>query len=465
MNVRAMALFGIFFISIFTSISSAQIEINPECPISTHISSDDTPEQIHIQLTQNPSEMLVMWATPSLTDSVVEYGINENLDKSNSGAEICYDHNMVFHTAIMTDLLPATEYNYRVGDNDDSDWSETFTFSTQDFEKDSLEFIAFGDHGLSDEAQNTANLVRSFKNAELVILAGDISYANGEQSVWDDYANNYQSTMSNIPWMMAPGNHENETAYGYGFDAYETRFEMPSNSNTDLWHSFDYGGVHFVAISTEHPYYEGTEQLQWLKSDLSAADANRESVPWIVIYGHKPLYTSHGHDTHDDTMIELRTILEPILLENSVDLAIWGHDHFYERTWPVVNGNITTKGVNEDGLMFVSGFSPIHIVAGVGGRDSYEYADEQPDWSFHREVTHGLLHITVNHTTETMHVEYVRSDETIGDSFLLLKETSTTLVVEEEKGMPGPGMFLNILTLISASLIKRRNYQQLTESY
>ena len=461
MKSSVVILLGVFVISIISPISSAQIDVNPECPISTHIVSDHTPEQIHIQLTQTPSEMLVIWATPGLTDSVVEYGIG--LDgtadtRVTQGTEMCYDHDMVFHSAIMTDLLPGTEYMYRVGDNHAADWSENFKFSTQDFEKDSFEFIAFGDHGLSDDAEKTANLVRSFKDAELVILSGDISYANGEQSVWDEYANNYQTTMSNIPWMMAPGNHENETVYGYGFDAYETRFEMPSSSNNDFWHSFDYGGVHFVAISTEHPYHEGTEQLEWLKDDLSTANANRELVPWIVIYGHKPLYTSHGSDTHDDRMIELRTLLEPILFENSVDLAIWGHDHFYERTWPVVNENVVTRGINENGLMFVSGFSPIHIVAGVGGKSSYDYAEEQPNWSFHREITHGVLHISVNHTTETMHVEYVRTDNSIGDSFLLVKESSKDLItVENEKNIPAPGMLLNILTIISASIIKRRD--------
>ena len=60
-----------------------------------------------------------------------------------------------------------------------------------------------------------------------------------------------------------------------------------------------------------------------------------------------------------------------------------------------------------------------------------------------------------------MHVEYVRSDQTIGDSFLLFKETSTALIIEEnEKGLPGPSLFINILTLISASIIKRRQYKQ-----
>ncbi len=465
MNTLRIAIFCVM-ICIFSPISSAQIiGINPNCPATTHVNSDHTPEQIHIQLTQNPSEMLVIWATPGLTNSIVEYGIGNNLDNTRDGYEMCYEHDMVFHFATMTDLLPGTEYTYRVGDDHAADWSDTYTFTTQDFQKDNFEFVAFGDHGMSDEAQNTANLVRSFDNAELVILSGDISYANGDQSIWDDHGNKYETTMSNIPWMMTPGNHENETEDGFGFDAYETRFETESSSGTDFWHSFDYGGVHFIGISTEHPYYEGTDQLQWIKEDLAAANANRENVPWIVIYGHKPLYTSHGHPTHDDTMIELRTLLEPILFENSVDLAIWGHDHFYERSWPVVNGNITTRGLNGEGLMFVSGFSPIHIVAGVGGKDSYDYAEEQPDWSFHREITHGVIHITVNHTTETMHVEYVRTDNTIGDSFLLVKESSKDLIItEEEKGLPAPGIFLNVLVISFASIIKRKN-ETLSESY
>ena len=177
MNTLKVAIFCVM-ICIFSPISSAQIiGINPNCPATTHVISDHTPEQIHIQLTQNPSEMLVIWATPGLTNSIVEYGIGNNLDNTRDGYEMCYEHDMVFHFATMTDLLPGTEYTYRVGDDHAADWSDTYTFTTQDFEKDYFEFVAFGDHGMSDEAQNTANLVRSFDNAELVILSGDISYA------------------------------------------------------------------------------------------------------------------------------------------------------------------------------------------------------------------------------------------------------------------------------------------------
>lgn len=47
-----------------------------------------------------------------------------------------------------------------------------------------------------------------------------------------------------------------------------------------------------LAFSTEHPFYNGTAQNAWMEADLKAANANRENVPWIFMYGHRPFYCS-----------------------------------------------------------------------------------------------------------------------------------------------------------------------------
>ena len=71
-----------------------------------------------------------------------------------------------------------------------------------------------------------------------------------------------------------------------------------SGSNSAFYYSFDFGLVHYVAIDTEiylfdsntrrsKAPFEAADQIQWLDQDLARANANRESVPWIIVFGHK----------------------------------------------------------------------------------------------------------------------------------------------------------------------------------
>lgn len=77
-----------------------------------------------------------------------------------------------------------------------------------------------------------------------------------------------------------------------------------SGSNTSFFYSFDLGLVHYVAIDTEiYAYQQQTaaslspftreQQLAWLESDLAAANANRDRVPWVVAFGHKGWYMAY----------------------------------------------------------------------------------------------------------------------------------------------------------------------------
>ena len=55
-------------------------------------------------------------------------------------------------------------------------------------------------------------------------------------------------------------------------------------------YSFDYGSVHFMMMSTEHNFTEGSPQYKWMEDDLK--NVNRTLTPWIVIAGHRAMYTS-----------------------------------------------------------------------------------------------------------------------------------------------------------------------------
>ncbi|EPB68044.1 hypothetical protein ANCCEY_12869 [Ancylostoma ceylanicum] len=79
------------------------------------------------------------------------------------------------------------------------------------------------------------------------------------------------------------------------------------------------------------------------------ANANRESVPWIFTFGHRPMYCS-DFDGDDCTKYEsiIRTGLpkthayglEKLFYQFGVDVEIWAHEHSYERMWPVFNRTV-----------------------------------------------------------------------------------------------------------------------------
>ena len=53
--------------------------------------------------------------------------------------------------------------------------------------------------------------------------------------------------------------------------------------------------------------------------------------PWKIVYFHHPIY-SDG-DRHGSN-VELRVMLEPLLVRYDVNAVFSGHEHIYERTMP-----------------------------------------------------------------------------------------------------------------------------------
>lgn len=55
------------------------------------------------------------------------------------------------------------------------------------------------------------------------------------------------------------------------------------NNTKNLWYSFDYGPIHFLAMSGEHNFTVGSFQSDYLIADLELV--NRTLTPWVVVVG------------------------------------------------------------------------------------------------------------------------------------------------------------------------------------
>jgi len=443
-------LFPLLIILLLAPLAQAQgiAEALQECPST--MSGSLQPEQIHLQITDSPTEMVVVWATEQRGDAVVEWS-SESGSNSVTGDSYCYNHDKAFHMVVISGLTLGEEVTYRVGDG--NVWSDEFTFTPFNPDADHFEWISIADHGLSSEAQDVTAAIIADSDAQLVTISGDIAYADGNQNVWDEWFVTQQESMASIPWITAVGNHENEPAAG--FEAYEHRFDSDQVIESEtFWFSRNIPGVHLVFMSTEHEFTPGSAQFNWLQSDLQAANTPgaRDERPFIIVIGHKPMYSSNDYHGSE---VELRDALESLYVENGVNLVIAGHDHFYERTWPVNGEKVSDKG---NGDVFGQGHEPIHLVIGIGGRSAYEELEEpQPEWSAYREnSSYGWTRLVYDDNTRQLEFTHHRIDGTIGDSFTL-QESSISTESEESSalGVIGIDSVFAIIALLGAAIRKQ----------
>uniref|UniRef100_A0A453L810 Purple acid phosphatase n=1 Tax=Aegilops tauschii subsp. strangulata TaxID=200361 RepID=A0A453L810_AEGTS len=125
------------------------------------------------------------------------------------------------HTAFLKNLSPEKEYYYKIGHrlrNGQVIWGKPKSFRAPPYpgQKSLQRVVIFGDMGKderdgSNEYQNyqpaslntTDALIRDLDNTDIVFHIGDISYANGYLSQWDQFTQQVEPITSRVPYMMA----------------------------------------------------------------------------------------------------------------------------------------------------------------------------------------------------------------------------------------------------------------------
>uniref|UniRef100_A0A453J6C4 Purple acid phosphatase n=1 Tax=Aegilops tauschii subsp. strangulata TaxID=200361 RepID=A0A453J6C4_AEGTS len=139
------------------------------------------------------------------------------------------------HTAFMRNLWPNKEYFYKIG-HELSDgtvvWAKPYTFRAPPTPgQNSLQrIIVFGDMGkvqfnVSLEFANyqpgslntTDRLIEDLDNYDIVFHIGDMPYANGYLSQWDQFTAQVAPISAKKPYMVCSGNHERDWPNTGGF--------------------------------------------------------------------------------------------------------------------------------------------------------------------------------------------------------------------------------------------------------
>ena len=136
------------------------------------------------------------------------------------------------------------------------------------------------------------------------------------------------------------------------------------------------------------------------------------------------MYTNENYGADYNTGIRIRSHLEPLLLEHSVDLVLAGHYHSYMRTTRIVNDTVPAPGSN------ISGIYHFTIGSAGGILDSVGMISPK-DWQLHfDEESYGYGRITVANRTHMLW-EFIRASDSnvsavipapyVGDSTWIVK--------------------------------------------
>ena len=357
--------------------------------------------------------MRVMWQTDIPTKgSVVEYGETAQFGSIAAATRPTYPYETgALAEACLYNLKPKTTYYFRVGNAADG-WSKVSQFQTADPNPSEFTFTAYGDHGISPDAiKNVENVL--FEKPAFHLLLGDISYANGNQSIWDQYLKQIEPMTSTVPYMLALGNHENESlqldgkSQRIGYISTVTRFAMPGY---EQWYTFDYGPARFVSFNSDD--YQNATQLQWLDKTLAAARQDKK-VKWLIVFQHHPLYgTSKGRGDNSGL---IKTV-GPLFDKYNVDLVLAGHDHHYERQFPMRDDKIASTEQNR----YKKGKATLYVTQGGGGKSLYDFSEPKPEKCAFRERTTGYVRITVRQKGP-LTIEAKRTDRSLMEKVEILE--------------------------------------------
>lgn len=304
-------------------------------------------------------------------------------------------------------------------------------------------------------------------NPAFISHIGDISYARGYSWLWDNFFTQVEPIASRLPYHVCIGNHEYDwplqpwkpdwSSTVYGTDGggecgvpYSLKFKMPGNSSEltgtrapatrNLFYSFDTKAVHFVYISTETNFLPGSSQYDFIKQDLESVD--RKKTPFVVVQGHRPMYTTSNELRDAPVRERMLKYLEPLFVKNNVTLALWGHVHRYERFCPINNFTCGNMGLNGEYL----GGLPVHIVIGMAGQDWQPTWEPRPDhpkdpvypqpkWSLYRGGEFGYTRLVA--TKEKLTLSYVGNhDGEVHDTVEILASGQVLSGVGEDDAQP-----------------------------
>lgn len=249
----------------------------------------------------------------------------------------------------LSGLQPNTNYYFVFSDQDGV--SRRLWFRTAPADDSPLSFVAGGDSRNNRTPRRQANSLVAKLKPHAVLFGGDMVDEDVDQE-WQEWFDDWQETISPegrmIPIVPARGNHEMPGTIAKLFNTPEGSF-----------YALTWGDrmMRTYTLNSEIPVGEGSNQMAWLRDDLTA----QTDLRWKMAQYHKPMRPHTRRKGEGDAVYGAWSKL---FYDNDVRLAVDCDSHATKVTWPIKPA--TGRG-SDEGFVIDKDFGTVYAGEGCWG--------------------------------------------------------------------------------------------------
>jgi len=319
----------------------------------------------------------LVFETDRPTTGVVAYGKRLPGDRKAAAEEP-----RTIHQVRLSGLSASSLYYYRVTARDaegNEIHSGDLTLRTASPRGEPISFAVVGDTEARPHVNDRIAKLIWDQRPHFVINLGDVTDGGtkSRKPDWNlEYFLAFTQLHSRVPVFAVPGNGEWGDRELHWYQQY-----MPAptdQGNGPGYYSFSFGDADFFMLDSNPratDFRPGGLQYKWLEQQLG-----RSTAAWKFACHHHPVYTSAERGSFggkpnspvDEDALPITALYE----RHGVDVALAGHIHHYERSYPIKGGRLDPGGV-------------IYLTSGGGGGNLQDFS---PVRSWFTAMSHRGYH-------------------------------------------------------------------------
>ena len=327
--------------------------------------------QIRWGTTTDPLNGLTLtWSNTGTADSM-KWGYTSSYEKGSFKAtrRTGYASGTYFFKYVFPTVTASTTIYYELYNSSTHTWVSAGTYATAPpLNTNAFTFCSMGDCRDYPSVLTSVTNLAIARKPTFTLFNGDLTVSGNSSSQYNTFFSAVAGFLPNNLVFHAMGNHD-----AVDSTLFSNLWDLPQTNGSNLYYSFKYGNCLFITLNTNDA--GDAAQITWLKNTLSAANSD-PTIIWKIVSCHHCFFTDGAHSGDMDSY---RSTMWKAFDDYGVDFVLTGHDHNYQRSFPINLNVSSTMPVTVFGSK--TGQGRCEIISGGAGAGLYTQQTTPDAWA------------------------------------------------------------------------------------